>query len=51
VPTKLKPGESTDGAIFFENREKLLGAGRLIANIAGEAYQFAVFPDLNLKSR
>ncbi len=22
VPTKLKPGDSTDGAIFFENRTK-----------------------------
>jgi hypothetical protein len=51
VPTKLKPGESTDGAIFFENHEKMLGSGRLIVNTAGEVYQFAVFPDLNLKAR
>jgi hypothetical protein len=51
VPTKLRPGDSTDGAIFFENHEKLLGGGRLIVNTAGEAFQFAVFPDLHLKAK
>lgn len=51
VPTKLRPGESTDGAIFFENHDKLLGPGRLIVDAAGEVYQFSVFPDLNLKAR
>jgi hypothetical protein len=51
VPTKLKPGESTDGAVFFFNREKLFGPGRLIVNTAGENYQFEVFPDLSLKAK
>jgi hypothetical protein len=51
VSTKLKPGDSTDGAIFFQNREKLLGPGRLIVNTAGEVYQFEVYPDVNLKSK
>jgi hypothetical protein len=51
VPTKLKPGESTDGAVFFLNREKLFGPGRLVVNTAGENYQFDVFPDLLLKTR
>jgi hypothetical protein len=51
VSTKLKPGDSTDGAVFFQNREKLLGPGRLIVNIAGELYQFDVYPDVNLKSK
>jgi len=50
VPSKLKPGESTDGAIFFQNRDKLLGPGRLVVNTAGETYQFDVYPDVNLKS-
>lgn len=51
VPTKLKPGESTDGAVFFENREKLLGPGRLVVKTAGEVFQFDVYPDVNLKSK
>ncbi len=51
VPTKLKPGDSTDGAIFFENRskEKALGAGRLIARTCGETFEFETYPEL--KSR
>jgi hypothetical protein len=51
VSTKLKPGESTDGAVFFENREKLLGPGRLVVNIAGEIFQFDVYPDVNLRTK
>jgi hypothetical protein len=51
VPTKLKPGDSTDGAIFFFNREKVLGQGRLLVHAAGENYSFDVFPDVNFKSR
>src|SRR5437879_3058124 len=33
VLARLKPGDSTDGAVFFENRtkEKSLGAGRFMA--------------------
>jgi hypothetical protein len=51
VSTKLRPGESTDGAVFFQNREKTLGPGRLVVNTAGEVYQFDVYPDVNLKSK
>ena len=51
VPTKLKPGDSTDGAVFFENRskEKTLGAGRLIAHTCGQTFIFETYPEL--KSR
>ncbi|HJY07828.1 MAG TPA: hypothetical protein VJ323_16030, partial [Bryobacteraceae bacterium] len=51
VPTKIKPGESTDGAVFFVNREKVFGPGRLVVNTAGENYQFDVFPDVLLKAK
>jgi len=40
VTTKLAPGESTDGAVFFPNQGRPLGAGRLIAEVAGETYVF-----------
>ncbi len=48
VPTKLKPGDSTDGAIFFENRtkDKTLGAGRFIAHTCGESFAFETYPEL-----
>jgi hypothetical protein len=48
VPTKLKNGDSTDGAIFFPNRskEKSLGAGRLIAHTCGENFIFETFAEL-----
>ena len=51
VPVKLKPGESTDGAVFFENRvkEKVLGAGRLVARTCGEAFSFEVFPEIKVR--
>ncbi|MDQ2776180.1 MAG: hypothetical protein M3Y57_14870 [Acidobacteriota bacterium] len=47
VPMKLKPGGSTDGAIFFENhtREKALGPGRLIAHTCGETFSFQVYSE------
>jgi len=51
VPTKIKPGESTDGAGCFVNREKVFGPGRLVVNTAGENYQFDVFPDVLLKAK
>ncbi len=51
VSTKLKPGDSTDGAVFFQSRDKTMGPGRLVVNTAGEVYQFDVYPDVNLKSR
>ena len=48
VPIKLKPGDSTDGAIFFENRtkEKSLGPGRLIAKTCGESFTFEVYGEV-----
>jgi hypothetical protein len=48
TPTKLKPGESTDGAVFFENRtkEKSLGAGRFVAHTCGEMFFFETYPEL-----
>jgi hypothetical protein len=51
VPIKLKPGDSTDGAVFFENhtKEKNLGAGRFIARTCGEVFVFETYPEL--KSR
>lgn len=37
---KLNPGQSTDGAVFFPNQGKPLGAGKLVANTAGETFTF-----------
>jgi hypothetical protein len=42
VTTKLAPGQSTDGAVFYPNQGKPLGAGKLIVNMAGETYVFPV---------
>lgn len=51
VATKLKPGDSTDGAVFLENhtKEKTLGAGRFIAHTCGEVFIFETYGEL--KSR
>ena len=48
VPTKLKPGDSTDGAIFFENhtKERGLGTGRLVAHACGETFIFISVAEL-----
>jgi hypothetical protein len=42
VTTKLKPGESTDGAVFYLTQGKPLGSGRLVVNTAGETFEFPV---------
>jgi len=42
VTTKLAPGQSTDGAVFYPNRGKPLGSGKLIVNTAGETFVFPV---------
>ncbi len=42
VLTKLKPGQSTDGAIFFPTQGKPLGVGQLVVNAASETFEFAV---------
>jgi hypothetical protein len=51
VPAKLRSGDSTDGAIFFEHpiKEKTLGPGRLIAHTCGEMFEFAVSAELKLR--
>jgi hypothetical protein len=48
VATKLKSGDSTDGAIFFHNRtkERTLGAGRLVAHTCGETFIFETYEEL-----
>jgi hypothetical protein len=40
APVKLNSGQSTDGAVFFPNQGKPLGAGKLIAETAGEIFTF-----------
>lgn len=47
VTTKLFPGQSTDGAIFYPNQGKPLGSGHLIVNAAGETFQFTVEPEIH----
>jgi hypothetical protein len=42
VSSKLLPGQSTDGAIFFLNGGKPLGAGKLTVNAAGEIFEFPI---------
>lgn len=48
IPTKLKPSDSTDGAVFFENRnkEKSLGPGRLIVRTCGQVFVFQTLGEL-----
>ena len=40
VPTRLAPGESTDGAIFFPIEPKLLAGGRLVVHSGSNVYEF-----------
>jgi len=40
APVKLKPGESTDGAVFFSTGGKSLGSGRLLVQAAGNSFEF-----------
>ncbi len=40
VATKLKPGESTDGAVFFTTGGKPLPPGKLTVSAAGEHFEF-----------
>ncbi|HTP86505.1 MAG TPA: hypothetical protein VMJ34_06150 [Bryobacteraceae bacterium] len=40
VSTKLYPGDSTDGAIFFPNAGKPLPAGKLTVRAGGELFEF-----------
>jgi hypothetical protein len=42
VNTRLKPGESTDGAVFFfaGGKGAVLGPGRLVVRAAGQVFEF-----------
>ena len=40
VQTKLAPGESTDGAVFFPTLGKLLGPGRLVVRTNTDLFEF-----------
>ncbi len=48
IGTKLKPGDSTDGAVFFMNRTKTksLGAGRFVARTCGQVFVFQTYAEL-----
>lgn len=45
VEVELKPGESTDGALFFPARGRRLAGARLRALAAGELLEFDAEPD------
>jgi hypothetical protein len=45
VTTKLAPGQSTDGAVFYPNHGKPLGAGKLVVVAAGETFEFPMEAD------
>ncbi|MEO8126651.1 MAG: hypothetical protein ABI822_06125 [Bryobacteraceae bacterium] len=40
VPTRLAPGQSTDGAVFYPNAGRMLGAGKLMIKAAGATFEF-----------
>jgi len=40
VKTRLAPGESTDGAVFFVNEGKPLGPGRLVVHTNTDVFDF-----------
>ncbi len=42
VTTKLAPGQSTDGAVFYPSKGKPLGAGKLMVDAAAETFEFPV---------
>jgi hypothetical protein len=44
VPTRLGPGQSTDGAVFFPLNPKFLTGGRLVVRTQKETYEFNVLP-------
>ncbi len=44
VPTRLGPGQSTDGAIFFPMDPKLISGGKLMVHTAKDTYEFNPIP-------
>jgi hypothetical protein len=47
VATKLLPGQSTDGAVFYSNQGKPLGVGQLVVNAAGEHFVFPLEAEIH----
>ena len=45
VQTKLPPGESTDGAVFFANEGKPLASGHLLVRTNTDVFEFLTTPD------
>jgi hypothetical protein len=45
VQTKLTPGESTDGAVFFQTDGRPLGPGHLLVRTAGQIFEFESIPE------
>lgn len=45
VTTRLKPAESTDGAIFFPTQGKPIGVGKLVVNVGAEVFEYEVGGD------
>lgn len=45
VSTRLQPGESTDGAVFFVVQGKELGEGKLVATVGAAQFEFPVGGD------
>jgi hypothetical protein len=46
VSTKLAPGQSTDGAVFYPNAGKPLGSGKLVVSAAADVFEFPINDDL-----
>jgi len=44
VETKLKPGDSTDGALFFPAKGRPLAGSRLRVTVCGQLFEFDVEP-------
>jgi hypothetical protein len=40
VLTRLKPGESTDGAVFFATEGKPLAGGRVVVKTNSDVFEF-----------
>ena len=49
--SKLDPGQSTDGAVFFPNSGRPLGAGRLVMEAGGERFEFEVAAEPDRSTR
>ncbi len=42
--SKLQPGQSNDGAVFFPTSNKPMGAGVLVLEAEGETFEFTIAP-------